>query len=532
MTAMDHKGEGVDTRELTTGVSMKTVLLILDGAGLAPSPHGNAITAKTMPYLFQLMKDYGYAVLDASGPAVGLDDGMVGNSEVGHLTIGAGRPILSVLSRIDAAFSSGEWASHALWPMLAKHEQLHLVGLLSDAGVHGHYRSMVQAATLAARCGVRSIVVHPILDGVDSAAGTAPALLAELTSALHGLPGVTLGVIMGRRPFCDRSGNLDLTRSLVAALTGEPRLPEFTIAALKAHYPQPEADFPAHLYPDGRVLAAGEPVLLTSHRTDRAMQAARALAEKQPVFSLVELGNVVGRDRAFFPARPLDDGLAFEFKAHGISSVRIAEQCKFPHVTYFFNGFNRHVEGREICVPSLPDKALREHPEMSISDVAWEVLRAITEGDAQVVVANIANLDQIGHLGDYDLAVKAAKYVDEVIALIHSVTHERGWTLLVTSDHGNADLMIGADGRAIGSHSDRPVPFVVVPESPGNFGWLEKTGSLANVAASLLTTIGVKPPGWMAASLLKPLAEERPIEAPSRARQADQGGVQRMSASK
>ena len=485
---------------------MKTVLLILDGAGLADSSRGNAITAGTMPYLFRLMKDYGYAVLDASGPAVGLDHGMVGNSEVGHLTIGSGRPVLSMLSRIHTAFSSGEWETHAIWPVLAKHERLHLVGLLSDAGVHGHFRSMIQAATLAVRCGVKNVVVHPILDGVDSAAGSAPALLAQLTSALQGLPNVTLGVIMGRRPFCDRSGNLELTRSLATALAGGPRLPEFTIGALKAHYPNAEADFPAHLDPAGRAIAAGEPILLTSHRADRAVQAARVLAESHPVFSLIELGDVVGKDRAFFPSRPLDDGLAFEFKAHGIRSVRIAEQCKFPHVTYFFNGFNDHVEGQEICVPSLPDKALGDHPEMSVSDVAWEILRALTEDNAQVVIANIANLDQIGHLGRYDLAVKAAEYVDEVIELIHSVTRERGWTLLITSDHGNADLMIDAEGRAIGSHSDRPVPFVVVAESQEKFGWLEKTGSLANVAASLLTTIGVNPPPSMASSLVKALA--------------------------
>jgi len=485
---------------------MKTVLLILDGAGLADSSRGNAITADTMPYLFQLMKDHGYAVLDASGPAVGLDQGMVGNSEVGHLTIGSGRPVLSMLSRIDAAFSSGEWETHALWPVLAKHERLHLVGLLSDAGVHGHYRSMTQAATLAVRCGVKDVVVHPILDGVDSAAGSAPALLAELTSALKSLPRVTLGIIMGRRPFCDRSGNLELTRILATALTGGSPLPEFKIEVLEAHYPKPEADFPAHLGPAGRVIAAGEPILLTSHRADRAVQAARVLAESHQVFSLIELGDVVGQDRAFFPSRPLHEGLAFEFKAHGISSVRIAEQCKFPHVTYFFNGFNDHVEGREICIPSLPDKALSEHPEMSVSDVAWEILRALTEDKAQVVIANIANLDQIGHLGRYDLAVEAAKYVDDVIELIHSVTRERGWTLLITSDHGNADLMIDADGRAIGSHSDRPVPFVVVAESPGKFEWLKKTGSLANVAASLLTTIGAKPPPSMASSLVKALA--------------------------
>lgn len=140
---------------------------------------------------------------------------------------------------------------------------------------------------------------------------------------------------------------------------------------------------------------------------------------------------------------------------------------------------------------------------MSASDIAWEVLRALTDDTAQVVVANIANLDQIGHLGNYDLAVKAAKYVDEVIELVHSATRDRGWTLLITSDHGNADLMIDSAGKPIGSHSDRPVPFVVVTDSPGKFGWLARRGSLANVAATLLTMMGVQPPTSMAASLVE-----------------------------
>jgi 2,3-bisphosphoglycerate-independent phosphoglycerate mutase len=483
---------------------VKTVLLILDGAGLAASSHGNAITADTMPYLFQLMKDHGYAILDASGPAVGVEAGIVGNSEVGHLTIGAGRPIPSMLTRIDTAFSNGQWASHALWPILAKYARLHLVGLLSDAGVHGHYRSMVQAAMLAVQRGVKNIVVHPVLDGVDSAAGTAPALLKKLTDALRHLPGVTLGVVIGRRSFCDRSGNLDLTRTFAAALTDRSRLPEFTSAALDAHYPKPEADFPAHLHPAGCVVAAGEAILLTNHREDRAVQTASVLAESRQVFSLIPLGVAIGQDRAFFPSRPLDTGLAFEFKAHGISSVRIAEQCKFPHVTYFFNGFNHHAEGREICVPSLPEKAFREHPEMSISDVTKEVLGALIDDTAQVIIANIANLDQIGHLGDYELAVKAARFVDDAIDRINKATRERGWTLLITSDHGNADLMIDSEGSAFGSHSDRPVPFIAVTESLDKLCWVEKTGSLANVAASLLTTLGVAPPPWMAPSLLKP----------------------------
>jgi 2,3-bisphosphoglycerate-independent phosphoglycerate mutase len=146
---------------------------------------------------------------------------------------------------------------------------------------------------------------------------------------------------------------------------------------------------------------------------------------------------------------------------------------------------------------------------MSISDVTREILGALTADKDKVVIANIANLDQKGHLADYELVAKAAKYVDDSIRLVHGVARERGWTLLVTSDHGNADLMIDAEGRAIGSHSDRPVPFIVVTDARAGFGWVEKTGSLANVAATLLTTLGVTPPGWMAPSLLKPFARRK-----------------------
>src|SRR4051812_40381778 len=207
--------------------AVRVVLLILDGAGLADANAGNAVTEQTMPTLFRAMGDYGFARLEASGPAVGLDKGEVGNSEVGHLTIGAGYVVPSTLSRIDAAYRDGTWESRALWTKLGRGKPLHIVGLLSDAGVHGHWRSLLQAATLAAKSGAPEIVVHAVLDGVDSQAGTAPMLLDSLRSGLASIPQARLGVVIGRKWFCDRSGNLELTRVFIDAVSGAAPLPPF-----------------------------------------------------------------------------------------------------------------------------------------------------------------------------------------------------------------------------------------------------------------------------------------------------------------
>lgn len=481
---------------------MKALLLILDGAGIAAEARGNAITPATMPYLFGLMKEHGHAVLDSSGPAVGLEEGAVGNSEVGHLTIGAGRTVPSMLARIGAAFADGAWEAHPLWREVAAHPRLHLVGLLSDAGVHGHWSTMIRAAEIASRHGMREVILHPVLDGVDSVEGSAATMLDQLARASGRIPGARLGVIQGRRAFCDRSGDLACSRGFVRALAGGAGLPEFHPTSLREHSPRPEADFPAHLHPGGAATAPGEAVLLTSHRSDRAVQVARVLRETHQVYSVIEHGEVVAADRAFFPSRPLETGLAFEFRRRRISSVRIAEQCKFPHVTYFFNGFNPGLEGREICIPSLPDRLLAQHPEMSLPQTVAAVLSALSAGEERVVVANLANLDQIGHIGSYDLVVQAAGMVDEALRTIHDAAHRAGWTVIVTSDHGNADLMSDAEGRPVGSHSSRPVPFVVAPVRPGMLAWSAREGTLANVAASLLTAIGVEPPAGMAPSLL------------------------------
>jgi 2,3-bisphosphoglycerate-independent phosphoglycerate mutase len=486
---------------------MKALLLILDGAGLAAPGPGNAVTPETMPTLFGAMAEHGSAALAASGRPVGLDDGQVGNSEIGHLTIGAGYVIPSTLTRVDLAYRDGAWAESPVWAPLTRRPRLHIVGLLSDAGVHGHWRSMVQAAALAhRRRGIADIVVHPILDGVDSQAGTAPALLASLRSALAEIPGTRIGLVMGRRWFCDRSGDTAVTRVFADALAAGAALPPFANDAVERHLrAATEAGFPGHLAPGGCLPEADEPVLLTQHRADRAVQVAQALAQRHPVYSLVELGTAVPVARVFFPTEPLPRGLGFELKRADLRSVRIAEACKFPHVTRFMNGLNSDLEGRPIRIDSIPDAAIAEHPEMSIEGVEREIEAAMRTPGNRVVIANIANLDQVGHLGRYELAAQAARRVDEALRRLLRVCAEEGWTALVTSDHGNADRTIDGVGRPFGSHTENPVPFTVVPPPGAAVRWRGRAGSLANVAPSLLNVLGIAVPDYMEPSLIEPV---------------------------
>jgi 2,3-bisphosphoglycerate-independent phosphoglycerate mutase len=483
---------------------MKALLLILDGAGLAPPHPGNAVTEETMPTLFRAMAEHGHATLGASGPPVGLDDGQVGNSEVGHLTIGAGHVIPSTLSRIDQAHADGTWARSALWDRLGETPRLHVVGLLSDAGVHGHLRSLARAALLASRHGIAEVIVHPVLDGNDSQAGTAPALLDRLRAELADSPAIRLGLVIGRRWFTDRGGDLTVTRVFTDALANRGDLPEFGEAALARHLETAtEATFPPHLAPGGRLAEAGEPVLLTQHRADRAIQTAQVLAERHPVWSLVELGSATPESQVFFPATPLSRGLAFELKRGDLRSTRIAEACKFPHVTRFMNGLNAGLEGRAIRVDSIADAEIPNHPEMSIDEVARQIEAVVRDPANRVAIANIANLDQVGHLGRYDLAVRAARCVDDTLAKLLGICAEEGWTVLITSDHGNADRTQDEAGRPFGSHTDRPVPFTVVPAPGTAFSWRSDTGSLANVAPSLLSVLGLPRAAYMEPSLIE-----------------------------
>lgn len=488
-------------RNRTHNTMGKAVLLIVDGAGIREDRRGNAVTPVTMPRLFGLMETYGYATLEASGPPVGLGQGMVGNSEIGHLTIGAGFVVPSSLQRISNEFESGAWAAHDAWSELRFQARIHVVGLMSDAGVHGHWKSIAQSVRLAMQnCPSSEIVVHLVLDGIDSKAGTAPALLANFNET----EGYKIGTIFGRQWFCDRSGDPTVTQVFVDGLQGRGNIPFFKPEALAAHLQwHSEASFPVHAVSRSFV-AHGEPVILTSHRADRVRQSATALSINNPVYSLVDLDDAVPKSRVFFPARPLAEGLAIQFQKQGIANTRLAEKCKFPHVTHFFSGLNKDMGENAICIPSIPDKNLADTPEMSIRELVESALSILNQqGATHALVINVPNLDQIGHLGRYELACSAAALVDSAIGEIVDACRENQWSLLVTSDHGNADTMLDDHGLPFNSHSHSPVPFVVIPSHGRRIEWIRKEGTLANVAPTFLTMLEAEHPIGMVESLIQ-----------------------------
>ncbi len=472
----------------------KACLLVLDGAGYTSESAGNAVRPDTLPTVFAAMREHGFAVLEASGTAVGLEEGQVGNSESGHMTLGAGRVVPCMTRRIDEAFRGGTWAADPGWAPAVEAGVLHVVGLLSDAGVHGLVRSIEQAVHTAAAAGVAEILVHPILDGVDSVAGSAPELLAGLLDRLAGVERCRPGIVIGRKWCCDRSGDLSVTRVATAALASSADLPIGDLDTVRDHVARTggEADFPAHAFAGGRGIGAGEPVLITSHRADRARQLAGVLAETQPLLMLVDPGEGVDVQHVFFPTETVGAGVASVLQDAGVRSVRVAEKCKFPHVTFFFNGFTKGGEGERVCVPTIAEAEIPGQPEMGAAAVTAQVTAAMADPSRQAIVANLANLDQVGHLGRIDLAERAAAAVDAAFAQIVASARQHGWTVLVTADHGNADC-VEKDGRPFGSHTHCPVPFFIVPPTKHRVLWNEQRGSLANVAASFLQALGLRP---------------------------------------
>ena len=468
-------------------------LVVLDGAGLAPPSLGNVVDRTWMPHLFSIFDRCGMIPLEASGDAVGLFEGQAGNSEVGHLTLGLGRRTVSALVKIDRAFRSGDWSNSAVWKLLrANGSRIHILGLVSDAGVHGHWRTIVQAANLARSKGFQDIVIHPVLDGVDSTRGSAPALLEQLVEALAGDgPSAKFGVVIGRHWFADRSGDCGLTGRLVTALRADQPLPRFTLDGLRLYCERkPEHLFPAHLVANGVGIRPGENVVVTSHRADRAVQTVRMLAESCMVATMVTISDVVPYGRTFFPTEELSGGLAEVLKRQGQTLTRIAERCKFPHVTYFFNGFRESLGERQICIPDTeggPDRC----PEMRAMETAESCCDVMKRSDETAFVVNIPNLDQVGHFGDVELCQRAAVAVDRALVDIVEAAQRNGWTLAITADHGNAEMLIDGHGRPFGSHTTNTVPFTVVGPERSGIDYVPSHGSLQNVASTLALLLGL-----------------------------------------
>ncbi|GAA3017081.1 2,3-bisphosphoglycerate-independent phosphoglycerate mutase [Streptosporangium longisporum] len=490
------------------------IVLVLDGWGHAPPGPGNALSLASTPTLDALTSTAGATLVQASGEAVGLPAGTVGNSEIGHMVIGAGRPLPYDSLLVQQEIETGALAANAVLRrtcarLSAGGRALHLIGLCSDGQIHAHVDHLRELLRIAAAEGVRAVWIHAITDGRDVADGTAAAYL-ERVEKLAAEAGVgRVASVVGRGYALDKSGDLELTRVAALAMADG--------AGTGVAHPRDALEGPGGsdvwVRPSVVTGAAGEPVgamgdgdavLFTNFRSDRIQQLADHLVSHLPPRDVTVLSLARYDTRAAIT--PLVDradasgGLADELERHGLRSVRIAESEKFEHVTYYLNGRDARVREVEehvrITADGSPDH--RAAPRMNLPRVVAAVAKAAGRADVALVVANLANIDVVGHTGDAEATVAAARYTDEAVEAVCATARRSGRWVLLVGDHGNAEQMSkpGADGvaRPYGGHTVNPVPFVVVPAPGRPVGQVRAGGTLADVAPTVLALLG-RPPG-------------------------------------
>ena len=498
-----------------------TVLLILDGYGDRKSKEGNAIALANTPVMDHLKKDYPYVEGQASGLAVGLPDGQMGNSEVGHMNMGAGRIVYQELTRISKAIQDGDFFENAALKGAVEHckkkdSALHFMGLLSDGGVHSHIEHIYGLLELAKRAGLKKVYLHAFLDGRDTPPDSGKSFLLAVEKKMQELHVGEIATISGRYYAMDRDKNYDRVEKAYRAMvdgTGEKASSvEEAIDASYAKKVYDEFVLPTVIEKDGAVhtVSDGDAMIFFNFRPDRAREICHAFCDDD--FSFFERG---ARKNIFFvcftdydPTIP-NKHVAFEKEEiHntlgevvsnlGKNQLRIAETEKYAHVTFFFNGGKEEPYENEdrILVPSpkeVPTYDLK--PEMSCYTVTEKLTEAIRSGKYDLVVANFANPDMVGHTGVLPAAIKAIEVVDECMGKVVDAVESMHGNLFILADHGNADIMIDEKtGEPYTAHTTNPVPFILVSEEKHK---LREGGCLADVAPTLLELMGIPQPKEM-----------------------------------
>jgi 2,3-bisphosphoglycerate-independent phosphoglycerate mutase len=496
------------------------VLLICDGWGEAPPSPGNAIALAKTPTFDRWRRDFPSTTLEASGEAVGLPARLMGNSEVGHLNLGAGRMVPQDLLRIDRTLGDRsffqnpvllEAADHARHPGAA----LHLLGLVSDGGVHSHERHLFGLLELARERNVPRVLVHVFTDGRDTPPRSALGHIERLEAALRQTKG-RIATVSGRYYAMDRDGRWDRVAKAYAALaSGEGPRAENAREAIEQAYARGENDefiTPTVIAAEGGEpgrLRNGDAAIFFNFRADRARQLTRALTESDfHEFSRPETPSLhfvcFTRYKKEFPQAvafpPIDlaEVLAQVWAAHGVSNLRVAETEKYAHVTYFFNGGVEHAFPGEqrVLIPSWKGATYDLHPQMSAAGITDEVVRALEKGSFGALVVNLANADMLGHTGKLLETVAAIETLDACFARIETAARRAGAFLLMTADHGNAEQMLdAATGQPHTAHTTNPVPFVICRKEGGLT--LHGGGTLGDVAPTLLRLQGLPVPKEM-----------------------------------
>ena len=496
-----------------------TVLLILDGWGLSDRVDDNAIKLARSPVWDRLWREYPHTSINTSGAAVGLPSDQMGNSEVGHLNLGAGRVVYQEFTRVSRSIRTGSFYSNqtltdAVDQAVEKKSAVHIMGLLSEGGVHSHESHLHAAVKLAAERGVSNIYVHAFLDGRDTLPKSAAESLQKMEEVFAETGKGRFAGIVGRYYSMDRDRRWERVEIAYDMLTQGKADYRSTSAAeaLEAAYERGETDefvMPTLIVPEGGhpvFMQDDDVVLFMNYRSDRARQITQVFIddgfdgfERQVRPRLSTFVSLTEYNKEFdipvaFPPEHLPNGFGEYISSLGLHQLRLAETEKYAHVTFFFNGgVEEPYEGEQrILVPSPKVPTYDLQPEMSAYEVTDHLVEAIEGGEFDTIVCNYANTDMVGHTGKLDAAIKAVEAIDECLGRVVSALHRAGGAALITADHGNVEHMVNkASGQAYTAHTTNPVPLIYVGERKGEFA---ENGALCDISPTLLSIMGINQP--------------------------------------
>ena len=489
--------------------------MILDGFGIAPK-EGNAIAAAKQPNLEKIFAENPHTQIGASGMDVGLPDGQMGNSEVGHTNIGAGRIVYQELTRITKSAQDGDMMQNeallkAMHNAKENGKALHFMGLLSDGGVHSHNTHLYALLEMAKKLGLEKVFVHCFMDGRDVPPSSGKDYVKQLMDKLQEIGVGKIATVMGRYYAMDRDNRWERVEKAYAAMVyGEGEQADCPLCAMQNSYDKEVTDeFVVPTVVQGaEPISAGDSVIFYNFRPDRAREITRTLVD--PDFTGFE------RKKGFFPLtyvcmtqydatmpnvevaykpESLTNTFGEYISNKGLTQLRIAETEKYAHVTFFFNGgVEKQYPGEDRILVKSPSVATYDlQPEMSAYEVTDKMVEAVKSGKYDALILNYANCDMVGHTGVFEAAVKAVEAVDTCVGRVVEAVKEMGGCVLLTADHGNADKMVDEDGEPFTAHTTNPVPFCVI-NHPCK---LREGGRLADIAPTMLKMLGLEQPKEM-----------------------------------
>lgn len=514
-------------------VDHPVMLIVLDGWGYSEESAYNAIKAAKTPTWDRLMHDYPHELIRCSGTDVGLPDAQMGNSEVGHMHLGAGRTINQDFTRISAAIANDEFADNSAWqPAMnraaADNKAVHILGLLSPGGVHSHEDHLLALVDAAARQGVEQVYIHAFLDGRDTPPRSAAESIKRVEDHCGKLGTGRIATLVGRYLAMDRNKNWERTREAYALIVdGEADYSATTaLAALDAAYARDESDEfvkTTIIVPDGATATRvndGDVIIFANFRADRARQLTAAFTDPDfdefartrtpalTAFITMTSYNETFQVPTAFPPIELKNTFGEWVAAHGLNQLRIAETEKYAHVTFFFDGgIEQAAAGEDRILINSPDVATYDlKPEMSAVEVTDALVAAIGRQYYDTIVCNYANADMVGHTGDFDATIRCIETLDACLGRVVDSAVSNGMEILITADHGNAEKMrAGGDARQVHTaHTSNLVPLVYI----GRPGKIAADGCLSDIAPTMLMLMGLERPAEMTGRPLVVLNDE------------------------